>query len=69
MSPGSHAHGRITMRLAASLAHYVAERNLGEMYAAETGFLLAHNPDTVLAPDVAFVRGDRVETIGAGDER
>lgn len=57
------------MRLAASLAHYVAERNLGEMYAAETGFLLAHNPDTVLAPDAAFVRGDRVETIGAGDER
>jgi hypothetical protein len=30
------------------------------VYAAETGFLLAMNPDTVLAPDAAFIRQERV---------
>ena len=30
------------------------------MYAAETGFKLESDPDTVLAPDIAFIRRDRV---------
>jgi Uma2 family endonuclease len=38
----------------------VDEHDLGAVYAAETGFLLARNPDTVRAPDVAFVRADRL---------
>jgi Uma2 family endonuclease len=31
---------------------------------AETGFQIAHDPDTVRAPDVAFVRADRVPSGG-----
>jgi Uma2 family endonuclease len=34
------------------------------VYAAETGFRLASEPDTVRVPDVAFVSRVRVETIG-----
>ena len=37
---------------------------LGIVYAAETGFKLASNPDVVRAPDVAFIRRDRVEEVG-----
>ena len=31
---------------------------------AETGFKLTSNPDTVLAPDIAFVRQERVKQFG-----
>jgi Uma2 family endonuclease len=33
------------------------------MYAAKTGFKLESDPDTVMAPDVAFIRRDRVGTV------
>ena len=55
MSPAGHNHGRITMRLSAPLHNLFARNQLGEVYAAETGFKLTTSPDTVLAPDVAFV--------------
>jgi Uma2 family endonuclease len=64
MSPAGHNHGRIAIRLTVPLAQYVEERGLGEVYAAETGFLLKTNPDTVRAPDIAFVRQERVEAVG-----
>jgi Uma2 family endonuclease len=34
------------------------------VYAAETGFVLSSNPDTVRAPDVAFVSQARIEEVG-----
>ena len=34
------------------------------MYAAETGFKLSTEPDTVRAPDVAFVSRERAEAVG-----
>lgn len=60
MSPPGEEHGIIVMRLAAPLATYVDANNLGVVYGAETGFKLEHSPDTVLAPDIAFIRRDRV---------
>jgi Uma2 family endonuclease len=36
-----------------------AECQLGEVFAAESGFLLARNPDTVRAPDFAFIQASR----------
>ena len=59
MSPASHDHGRIAMRIGASLAAFIWKNELGEAYAAETGFLLTTNPDTVLAPDAAFISRHR----------
>ena len=39
----------------------------GSVYAAETGFQLTVDPDTVRAADVAFVRQERVEAVGDTD--
>ncbi|HEY9403107.1 MAG TPA: Uma2 family endonuclease [Pyrinomonadaceae bacterium] len=64
MSPAGHSHGRIAMRLAIPLGKFIADNNLGAVYAAETGFKLKSNPDTVRAPDVSFIRQERVEQVG-----
>src|SRR5690606_33481288 len=59
MSPAGGGHGRIAARLNALLWNHVNAQNLGDVYAAETGFLLSRNPDTVRAPDAAFVSRER----------
>jgi Uma2 family endonuclease len=64
MSPTGDEHGQVTMELATRLHQFVKMHNLGRVYAAETGFKLESNPDTVRAPDVAFVSRERVEATG-----
>jgi Uma2 family endonuclease len=64
MSPAGHDHGRVTIRLTLPVALHVQKHNLGEVYAAETGFRLSSNPDTVRAPDIAFIRQERVDAFG-----
>lgn len=64
MSPAGHHHGKIVIRLTLPLAQHVMANKLGEVYAAETGFKLESNPDTVRAPDIAFVKKSRVDEIG-----
>jgi Uma2 family endonuclease len=64
MSPAGHNHGRVTIRLTLPIAQYVVRHNLGEVYAAETGFKLGSDPDTVRAPDIAFIRQRRVDEVG-----
>jgi Uma2 family endonuclease len=64
MTPAGNVHGRIAMNVAAPLFQHVRAHNLGSVYAAETGFRLTSDPDTVRAPDVAFVRRARVEAVG-----
>src|SRR2546423_1711026 len=65
MSPAGHDHGRIGMELAVPLGHYIKSKRLGKVYLAETGFKLRSNPDTVRAPDIAFIRQERVEQAGS----
>ena len=60
MPPTFEDHSESTARLTIILGHYVLTHELGTMYAAETGFLIARNPDTVRAPDIAFTRKERV---------
>jgi Uma2 family endonuclease len=64
MNPAGNIHGRIAVRVTWRLAQHVEENRLGTVYAAETGFRLSNNPDTVRAPDVAFVSQARVEAVG-----
>ena len=64
MAAAGHQHGRIAINVTTPLDQYVRAHNLGVVYAAETGFKLASNPDTVRAPDVAFIRRERVEEVG-----
>jgi Uma2 family endonuclease len=42
------------------LGQHVQLTGAGELLAAETGFTLFRNPDTVRAPDIAFVRRERI---------
>lgn len=64
MSPTGEEHGGVTMELAAPLHAYVKLNKLGRVYAAETGFKLESDPDTVRAPDIAFVRAERIQATG-----
>ena len=66
MPPSGHEHGRVTMRLSGPLSLFVEEHELGAVYAAETGFLLAKDPDTVRGPDVGFVTRERLASIPKG---
>ncbi|MCH7751174.1 MAG: Uma2 family endonuclease [Planctomycetes bacterium] len=61
MSPAGSEHGRVAMRLGSLLEQHVRANKLGAVFAAETGFQLSKNPDTVRAPDVAFVRAEMVK--------
>jgi Uma2 family endonuclease len=53
-------HGFIASILAVLVGSFVREKRLGVTFAAETGFLIETDPDTVRAPDLAFVCMDRV---------
>jgi len=64
MTPAGNQHGKLAMKIGAHLFQYVEQNNLGTVYAAETGFRLSSNPDTVRAPDVAFVSARRIEEVG-----
>jgi Uma2 family endonuclease len=57
--PAGFRHGRIAARLAHRLSERVEANDLGVVCAAETGFVLKREPDTVRAPDVAFISRER----------
>lgn len=65
MPPAGYEHGTLAAKITARLIQYVEPRHLGDVAAAETGFKVSENPDTVRAPDVAFISRERVEAIGA----
>lgn len=60
MAPAGAEHGGVALEIAYRIKLYVVEHGLGQAYAAETGFIISRNPDTVRAPDVAFVGKKRV---------
>src|SRR5438270_1618739 len=62
MSPTGDRHNRTSARLFRAVDGFVSPRGLCEVYSQESGYLLseAGEPDTVLAPDLAFVRADNV---------
>ena len=68
MPPPRVVHGVVAMRVGAALAEYVDREQSGLVLAAETGFQLTRNPDTVRAPDAAFVRRERIPSSGLGDQ-
>jgi len=60
ISPPGGEHGGCVDNLHFALGSHVRSRQLGKLFAAETSFLLARDPDTLLAPDLAFIAEDRV---------
>jgi Uma2 family endonuclease len=63
MSPAGSEHGRIASRILTRLSIHVEANNLGETFAAETGFLIESDPDTVRAPDAAFVSYQKMSDV------
>lgn len=59
MTPVGWRHGAIVIKLARILGDYIEKRNLGNI-STEVGFRLSRNPDTVRAPDLAFVASGRI---------
>jgi Uma2 family endonuclease len=60
MSPAGGEHGVIALRIGSRLLIFVEEQQLGVVCAAETGFLVRRDPDTVRAPDAAFISRERM---------
>ena len=58
--PAGYVHGDVAMLIGAAVLQHVEANSLGRVFAAETGFTLARGPDTVRAPDVAFIRSERL---------
>ncbi len=58
--PAGYQHGDIAARLLLAIGSHVHANALGRVFAAETGFTLFRKPDTVRAPDVAFISTARL---------
>ena len=56
--PG-YRHGIVALKIARLIADYVDDHGLGIVVAAETGFKLFSNPDTVRAADAAYLSRHR----------
>ena len=64
MSPSGSEYGVIVVNLTVLLGQYVKANKLGIVFGAETGFKIEENPDTVLAPDVAFISREHIPESG-----
>jgi len=61
--PPGTGHGARAARLTVRVGAFVERHDLGQVYAQDTGFKIARDPDTVRAPDVAFVARERLAHI------
>jgi Uma2 family endonuclease len=59
MPPDTFDHGQFDDNIRFPLSRFVRDRNLGRVM-GNVGFTLEIAPDTVLGPDVSFVRADRL---------
>ncbi len=62
-SPAGWRHGCVGLDLASEMRAHVRARGLGRVVAADTGFWIGKDPDTVRAPDCAFVSRERAASV------
>jgi Uma2 family endonuclease len=60
MSPAGYRHGKDAARALGIVRDIVVASRLGDVVAAETGFILNRDPYTLRAADVAFVAAGRI---------
>jgi Uma2 family endonuclease len=60
MSPTGGDAGPVGAAFTSYLFQHVKPRRLGRVYSAESGFIIFPGRELLRAPDVAFVRADRV---------
>src|SRR5688500_11311077 len=61
--PPSGWHGQLAAKLTYLLGQHVYPNRSGMLFGQDTGFLIERDPDTVRAPDVAFVSANRASAI------
>jgi len=64
LPPAGGEHGDLTMNLGAPMWNHASMHDLGKVVAAETGFIVAFDPDTVRGADIAFIRKERIPADG-----
>jgi Uma2 family endonuclease len=64
MTPAGAEHGRVVSTAGVLLGVHVRASGSGVTFGAETGFVLTRDPDTVRAPDAAFVTRAHAEAVG-----
>ncbi|QDT76184.1 Uma2 family endonuclease [Lacipirellula limnantheis] len=64
ISPPGFAHAIVSQRVSLLLLEFVDHQQIGQVVIAKAGFLVGRDPDTVMAPDGAFVRQERIDAIG-----
>lgn len=64
MPPTKRTHGLLLLTFGARLLAHVMAHQLGQVV-ADTGFQLSREPDTILAPDLAFISRERVPPLSA----
>jgi Uma2 family endonuclease len=64
MEPPGAEHSVVAMNIGYDLTRHVRDAGLGIAGAAEAGFLLTSDPDTVRAPDVFFIARERLPAAG-----
>ena len=57
--PTKPRHGRVTSLVKRHLGNFIEQHELGALF-AQSGFILACDPDVLLGPDLAFVRSDHI---------
>jgi Uma2 family endonuclease len=65
MAPAGFEHGTLAMEFGTLLNVHVRANGLGRVTSAETGFKLTTDPDTVRAPDAAFISQKRLDEVGS----
>ncbi|MBX3068911.1 MAG: Uma2 family endonuclease [Thermomicrobiales bacterium] len=60
VSPSSARPSVITLRIASAIMMFADNHRLGFVASSDAGFILNDNPHTVVAPDVGFVRRERL---------
>ena len=55
MPPAGFEHGILSSKIGSNLDKHIKKYRLGYVCSAGTGFKISQNPDTVRAPDAAFV--------------
>ena len=67
MAPSSSRPAIVATRLSSRVEVFASHNELGVVGGADWGFRLTSDPDTVRAPDVAFVRAERIPADGIPD--
>ncbi|MCC7023490.1 MAG: Uma2 family endonuclease [Thermomicrobiales bacterium] len=63
VNPSGFASSRMAHRVGRIIGNFVDDHDLGELTGSDGGYVLFPDRETLLAPDVAFVRKDRVPPV------